>query len=102
MNEENGYWPQGCRLLAARLLWDAVVEYVKYTGVEYEDAASFLHSPGGRLLLESMSIDPDAALDHIQRRRWHFQRLVLMAYLDPMYENAAKEWWKDFYGHGFM
>ena len=92
----------GCRWLIARLLWDAVVDFIRYTGEDYEDAASFLYSPGGRLLFEEMNIDPDAALDHIQKRRWNFQKLVMLAYLDPAYEDAAKEWWIDFYGRGFV
>ncbi len=90
-----------CRCLGVRLLWDAVIDYVRGLGEVHEDAASFLHSSGGRFLFDSLDIDADSALDHLRQRRAEFRQLVILAFLEPKYEEELKEWWKEFHGQGF-
>lgn len=96
------YEAQGCRNLAARILWDMVVDYVRQVGPKYEETAEELYSPYAEFLFESLQIDVDAALDGINRQRWEFQRLVALAYLDLRYADELQDWWEDFYGSGWV
>jgi len=87
--------------MVVRVLWDAMVDYVRRFDSRHYEAKEFLFSSGGWYLFECLQVSPDAALTAIHARRLEFKKKVLMAYVDPVYENELREWWMDWYGTGF-
>ena len=63
------YDRDACRSLVVRLMWDALVDYVRDFDGAHQDAAAFFFTQSGRDYLEMLQIDSDAALEAISGRR---------------------------------